>query len=87
MPSPEDRSVRRTEQSTAGAFVQKRRATRYNRDANAILDAWVRVLCTGLSPREIKPWNLGPAEGLDPIFEVDGHTAFSRPLQVTARPS
>ncbi|MDA8385159.1 MAG: SIR2 family protein [Actinomycetota bacterium] len=87
VPSPEDRAVRRAEQLTSGAFVQKRRATRYNRDANAILDAWVRLLCTGLAPREIKTWNLGPTEGLDPIFEVDGHTAFSRPLQVTAQPS
>jgi hypothetical protein len=85
VPSPENRSLRRAEQRTAGVFVQKQRATRYNRAANAILDAWVRLLCAGLGPREIRTWNLGPAEGLDPTFEVDGHTAFSRPLQVRDR--
>jgi hypothetical protein len=76
----ENRSQLRIEQMAAAFFVQQRRATRYNRDANAILDAWVRLLCAGRGPREVRTWNLGPADGLDPTFEVDGHTAFSRPF-------
>jgi hypothetical protein len=82
---PKDRSAQRTEQMTAGTFIQQKRATRYNRTANALLDAWVRLLCAGLGPRQVKTWNLGPAEGIDPVFEIDGHTAFSRPLQVAVR--
>lgn len=82
---PKDRSAQRSEQLTAGTFIQQRRATRYNRTANALLDAWVRLLCAGLGPRQVKTWNLGPAEGIDPAFEVDGHTAFSRPLRIAAR--
>ncbi|MDA8317983.1 MAG: SIR2 family protein [Actinomycetota bacterium] len=81
---PKDRSAQRTEQMTAGTFIQQKRATRYNRTANALLDAWVRLLCAGLGPRQVKTWNLGPAEGIDPVFELDGHTAFSRPFQVAA---
>jgi hypothetical protein len=61
-------------------FIRERRATRYNRDVNAILDAWVRVLCSGLGSREIRTWNLGPGEGIDPAFEITGRTAYSRPL-------
>jgi hypothetical protein len=82
---PKDRSAQRTEQMTAGTFIQQKRATRYNRTANALLDAWIRLLCTGLGPRQVKTWNLGPAEGIDPVFEIDGHTAFSRPLRIAAQ--
>jgi hypothetical protein len=69
---------------TAGTFIQQKRATRYNRTANALLDAWVRLLCAGVGSRQVNTWNLGPAEGIDPMFEIDGHTAFSRPFQVAA---
>ncbi len=61
-------------------FIRERRATRYNRDVNAILDAWARVLCAGLGSREIRTWNLGPGEGIDPAFEISGRTAYSRLL-------
>ena len=81
---PKERSAGRSEQMVAGTFVQQKRATRYNRTANALLDAWVRLLCAGLGPRKVKTWNLGPGEGIDPMFEIDGHTAFSRPLQIAA---
>lgn len=82
---PKDRSAQRAEQMAAGTFVQQKRATRYNSATNTILDAWVRLLSAGLGPRQVKTWNLGPAEGIDPIFEIDGHTAFSRPLRIAGR--
>ncbi len=81
---PKDRLAQRGEQMTAGTFIQQKRATRYNRTANALLDAWVRLLCAGVGSRQVNTWNLGPAEGIDPMFEIDGHTAFSRPFQVAA---
>jgi len=62
-------------------FIRERRATRYNRNINSILDAWVRVLCGGTGTREVRTWNLGPGEGLDPVFEISARTAFSRRLQ------
>ncbi len=66
-------------------FIRERRATRYNRDVNAILDAWVRLLCGGLDARVVRTWNLGEA-GVDPIFEIVGRTAHSRPLRDVAGP-
>lgn len=82
---PKDRAAQHAEQMTAGTFIQQKRATRYNRTANALLDAWVRLLCAGIGPRQVNTWNLGPAEGIDPALKIDGHTAFSRPLQVAAQ--
>jgi NAD-dependent SIR2 family protein deacetylase len=66
-------------------FTRERRATRYNRDVNAILDAWVRLLCGGLDARVVRTWNLSEA-GVDPIFEIVGRTAHSRPLRDVAGP-
>lgn len=82
---PKDRLAQRAELMTARTFIQQRRATRYNRTTNALLDAWVRILCAGLGSRQVKTWNLGPEEGIDPEFEIDGHTAFSRPFRVATR--
>ena len=62
-------------------FIRERRATRYNRDVNAILDAWVRVLCGGRGEREVRTWNLADGTGVDPTFEIVGRTAFSHPLR------
>ena len=44
----------RVEQTSIAEFIRERRATRYNRDVNAILDAWVRLLCAGhpIRPRD-----------------------------------
>ena len=64
-------------------FIRERRATRYNRDVNAILDAWVRVLCGGRGDREVRTWNLAEGTGVDPTFEILGRTAFSHPLRDT----
>jgi NAD-dependent SIR2 family protein deacetylase len=71
------------ERIAVAEFIRERRATRYNRDVNAILDAWVRVLCGGLGPREVRTWNLGSAEGVDPVFEISARTAYSRRFQET----
>lgn len=64
-------------------FIRERRATRYNRDVNFILDAWVRVLCSGLGSREIRTWNLRSCEGVDPVFVISARTAFSRCFRET----
>jgi NAD-dependent SIR2 family protein deacetylase len=62
-------------------FIRERRGTRYNRDVNAILDAWVRLLCAGRNAREVRTWNLGNGAGVDPVFEIVGRTAYSRPFR------
>jgi hypothetical protein len=65
-------------------FIRERRATRYNRNINSILDAWVRVLCGGTGTREVRTWNLGAGEGVDPVFEISARTAYSRRFQDAA---
>lgn len=67
-------------------FIRERRATRYNRDVNAILDAWVRLLCGGRGARQVRTWNLGDGVGIDPEFEIVGRTAYSRPLRYASTP-
>lgn len=67
------------EQVAIADFVRERWAPRYNRNMHAILDAWVRVLCGGRGPREVRTWNLPANEGVDPTFEIVGRTAYSRP--------
>jgi NAD-dependent SIR2 family protein deacetylase len=76
----ENRDDWRADRAAAAEFVRNRRATRYNREANAILDAWVRLLCNGRGPREVRTWNLVPGDGIDPAFTIGGLTAFSHPL-------
>jgi hypothetical protein len=67
-----DVTDQRVEQTSIAEFIRERRATRYNRDVNAILDAWVRLLCAGRGPREVRAWNLQQDEGIDPTFEIVG---------------
>ena len=71
---------RSEQQRRAAEFIRERRAQRHNRETNAILDAWVRLLCAGRGPRDVLTWNLQPADGVDPSFELLGQTAYSRPL-------
>lgn len=84
--SPPDRrngaisSKQRDQQARAGAFVQARLATRYNKIANTILDEWARLVCSGRGTREVRAWNLHPGAGIDPTCRIDGHTAYSLPL-------
>jgi hypothetical protein len=84
-PTDENRAQRRADQAAAAEFTRNRRATRYNKNVNAILDAWVRLLCGGRGPREVRTWNLGNSDGVDPTFEIGGLTAFSRPLDNGSR--
>jgi hypothetical protein len=70
----------RAQRAAAAELVRRRRAQRYNRDANAILDAWVKLLCAGRGPREVRTWNLASGDGVDPAFEIVGISAFSRPF-------
>jgi NAD-dependent SIR2 family protein deacetylase len=79
-----DAAQPRDEQGVVADFVRDRYAARYNRDVNAILDAWVRVLCGGRGPREVRTWNIRPEEGLDATFELIGSTAFSRPFSTSS---
>lgn len=75
-----DVADQRAELAAIAEFIREGRATRYNRDVNAILDAWVRLLCAGRGPREVRTWNLQSGEGIDPTCEIVGLTAYSRPL-------
>jgi hypothetical protein len=85
VPTADGFAPQTTEERLAIAdFIRERRATRYNRHVNAILDAWVRVLCGGLGTREVRTWNLGSGEGIDPVFEISARTAYSRRLQDAA---
>lgn len=79
----ENRAQRVRDQQAVGEFIRNRRATRYNRAANTILNAWVKTLCAGPGERSVRAWNLGPSDGIDPTFEIDGRTAYSRPLAGT----
>ena len=72
---------RRRSQAVVAEFIRDRQATRYNREANAILDAWSHLLCGGPAQRLVHTWNLPPDSGIDPTFELAGSTAFSRPFE------
>lgn len=75
---------RAEQQQRASEFIRERRARRHNRETNAILDAWVRLLCAGRGPRDVLTWNLQAADGVDPRSELLGQTAYSRPLAAWA---
>jgi len=68
------------QQKRATEFVRERLATRYNRDTNRVLEAWVGLLARGGQPRTVRTWNLPEGSGVDPAFELYEVTAFSRPL-------
>jgi hypothetical protein len=68
------------QQQQAAEYVRERLATRYNRDTNRLLEAWVGLIARGSEPRIIRTWNLPDGTGIDPTFELYSVTAFSRPL-------
>jgi len=72
------------QQRQAAEFVRERLATRYNRDYNRLLEAWVGLLARGGEPRTVRTWNLPDGAGVDPAFELYSVTAFSRPLATWA---
>lgn len=57
-------------------FIRERTATRYNREANVLLDAWIAVLLGGSAECIISAYG-GLTAGVDAVFRVGGTTAFS----------
>ena len=62
--------------SEAADFGRERFARRYNREWNALFDAWIEVLLTGRDDGRVTA--LGIADGIDASFRVGRTTAFSR---------
>lgn len=63
-----------------GEFVRNRLAGRYNKTANAVLDAWVKLLFSSPAVSEIATWSLNEGEGHNARYVIQGTTAYSRPL-------
>jgi hypothetical protein len=59
-----------------GDFARTRLAPRYNRQAGAILDAWLALLAGGGS-RTINAFAVAPADGIDATFNVAGKPVVS----------
>ena len=61
--------------AAAQDFVRERTSSRYNKQANALLAGWVRLLVGPEPTRVIN--GFGISDGLDPSFEISSVTAFS----------
>jgi hypothetical protein len=59
----------------AREFRRERRATRRNKDVNAILDGWVKLIAGPTDTIRIKAFNIG--DGIDAEFELSRVTGFS----------
>ena len=59
----------------AREFVRERISRRYNKQANALLAGWVRLLVGTGETLEAKGFNI--SDGFDPVFEISTVTAFS----------
>lgn len=70
---PDDTTPDQVEQ--AREFVRERTSRRYNKQANALLAGWVRLLVGTGETLETKGFNM--SEGFDPAFEISTVTAFS----------
>lgn len=57
-------------------YVRERRATRYNKLWNSLLEAWIKVLSGGQEKWVVKAFGL--SEGYDASFEISSTTGFSR---------
>lgn len=79
----------RDEATRQGAeFVRQRVATRYNRQAGAVLGAWLQLLVAG--GRTVHAFNVGNSDGVDATFTLTGRPVVSRqlaggPIQITPR--
>ena len=79
----------RDEAAKQGAdFVRQRVASRYNRQAGAILAAWLQLLVAG--GRTVLAFNVGNNDGVDATFTLTGRPVVSRQLagghiQITPR--
>jgi hypothetical protein len=57
-------------------FIRERQATRYNKQWNTLLKAWIDVLSGGNDKWTVKSFGL--TEGIDASFEISSTTGFSR---------
>jgi NAD-dependent SIR2 family protein deacetylase len=57
-------------------FIRERLATRYNRQWNTLLDAWVSLIMANSDERKLSA--LGIADGIDASFTLSRITGFSR---------
>lgn len=57
-------------------FVRERRARRFNKQSNMLLQAWVDVLLSGQSSSRISTF--GGVDGVDAAFVIESTTAFSK---------
>ncbi len=57
-------------------YIRERHATRYNKQWNNLLKAWIDVLSGGNEKWTVKTFEL--TEGIDASFEISSTTAFSR---------
>lgn len=57
-------------------FVRERRAARFNRQWNQILEAWVSIITSGESATEVRAF--GISDGIDAVFSIGSTTGFSR---------
>lgn len=56
-------------------YVRERQATRYNKQWNNLLKAWIEVLSGGSEKWAVKTFGL--TEGIDARFEISSTTGFS----------
>ena len=59
-----------------GEFVRERQARRYNRVADALLNAWLQVLMPGTGDVEVRAFSDQP--GIGARFVLSRRTAFAR---------
>ena len=60
------------------AFRQRRLAGRYNRDTNAVLDAWVAILTRSAPETQLATFGMTDVEGIDALFTIGSMSGFSR---------
>jgi hypothetical protein len=74
--------IERTEDEAAmelaREFRRARVASRYNAQANAVLDAWVHLIFDGSAATDLSAFGLSEGEGIDASFTLGATTAFSR---------
>jgi NAD-dependent SIR2 family protein deacetylase len=71
-----ERSEDGAARQAAGAFVLARTSGRFNRQANALLDAWVMLVAAGDSEATVRAFGIG--DGVDASFTISQRTAFTR---------
>jgi NAD-dependent SIR2 family protein deacetylase len=60
----------------AREFARERRAQRYNKQWNQVLEGWIHLLLQGGPAKEFRAFGIG--DGVDAVFTLSKNTAFSR---------